>query len=459
MSGSVQAAAPATVAGDEEESLLAWVATVCRGTVVEKSKASGGNRRRSFAVDVRTDDGRLLELFLRYDPRRTDPGAEPHTIEREADIYRAIAPIAIRAPRLVAENRALRAILTDRAGGVAELRHLKDPVAKQAIAHEFMDNLAALHAHDASSSTLDGAPGGRIAGRIRRELAIWKAMYEETGRGDPLLDLAFAWLEAHVPDPDDAVVIAHGDAGPGNFLYRDGHVTALIDWEFSHLGDPMDDIAWFSMRCVMEPVPDFLAALRHYETASGRTIDRQRLLYHRVLVSTRVVVIRHRQFAGEPAHAIVSRGLNRRLLVEALADASGLPKPQPQDIDAPETDRTELYDRVIGELGRVVVGLSTNRQVIATAKNAAKVIKYLKAIDQFGPSIELAELAALASLLGERPASVEAGRAALSQGLRAGTIGFADALAYFASETRWGAQLSAEASGSIAHRHYQPLPA
>ena len=57
---------------------------------------------------------------------------------------------------------------------------------------------------------------------------------------------------------------------------------------------------------------------------------RARILYHRVLVSARVVVIRHRNVTGEPGNAIVSRALNRRLLVQALADASGCVADPPQ---------------------------------------------------------------------------------------------------------------------------------
>jgi aminoglycoside phosphotransferase (APT) family kinase protein len=140
-----------------------------------------------------------------------------------------------------------------------------------------------------------------------------------------------------LPDPDGPVVLVHGDAGPGNFLFEHGHLTAVIDWELAHLGDPMEDLAWFSMRSVMEPVPDFAESLADYERFAGAPIDRSRLLYHRVFVSARVVVIRHRNVTGEPAHAIVSRALNRRLLVEALADASGTAVPRPEPIAGRDT--------------------------------------------------------------------------------------------------------------------------
>lgn len=420
-----------------EEQLFDWAAKAAGGELVRAAKASGGNRRQSFAVDVRLPDGTVRDLFLRHDPRETIDGIEPYTIAREAEIYRAIAPIGLKAPQYVAESRELRAVLTDRAHGIAELRHLKDPDAKQQIAREFMDNIAALHR--ARDVTLDGGPAGRIATHVAREVALWKSMYEEVGKPDPLIDFAFRWLEANMPDPDEAPVIVHGDAGPGNFMFDDGHLTTLIDWEFCHLGDRHEDIAWYSMRCVMEPVPDYRASLAHYEQAFGKPLDRARLLYHRVLVSTRVCIIRHRNFAGEPAYAIVSRGLNRRLLIEAISAAANIAVPQPVPVVAPEKDHQWLYDRVIAQFGDIVIPRSTDKQVIAVAKNNAKVVKYLKAIDRYGDAIAAARAKALAELgpLADVP--------------------FEKALAYFAQDSLWEAQLSAEASGSIAHRHYHEI--
>ena len=90
-----------------------------------------------------------------------------------------------------------------------------------------------------------GARPGRIAG-IR-----WRGTAPD-GSMDPLLRLSADWLERNVPDYDGPVVLVQGDTGPGNFLYQDGRVTAVVDWELVHWGDPMDDIAWLSLRTVQD---------------------------------------------------------------------------------------------------------------------------------------------------------------------------------------------------------------
>ena len=41
-------------------------------------------------------------------------------------------------------------------------------------------------------------------------------------------------------------VLVHGDFGPQNLLLDEdtAEPTALVDWEFAHLGDPVEDMAW-----------------------------------------------------------------------------------------------------------------------------------------------------------------------------------------------------------------------
>lgn len=434
----------------EEAELFAWVAEICGGPIRSITPASGGNRARSWAIDIDAPDG-LREVFVRYAPSRP-PSAEPYTTHREAQVYRAIAPIGLRAPRLIATHPHLQALITDRAAGIAEFRRLTDAPTKQAIAAEVMAELARLHAHPTAGITLDGGSNGhRIADHVRAELAIWRAMLDETGRPDPLLTLALGWLDKNLPDPDGTVTLVHGDAGPGNFLFEHGRLTALIDWELAHLGDPMEDLAWFSMRCVMEPVPDFAAAIRAYERAAGQPIDRARLRYHRVLVSARVVVIRHRNVTGEHAHAIVSSALNRRLLIEALAEASGTPVTWPPPTLAAPTPRGPLFDAMLDDLREVIVPRSTDGLVIARAKSAAKVIKYLQAYDQLGPAIAAAEQVALDGIGIATPD-------ALSGAIASGRVGFAQALSFVAGQAAREAQLASGASGGIATRHYPTLP-
>ncbi len=254
----------------DEAALFAWVEASCGGRLAAIHRTSGGNRARSWAIDVTRPDGTVAEVFLRYAPPRP-PGAEPYTIAREAEVYQVIAAADLRAPRLIAAHPDGYAILTDRAHGIAEFRRLTDAQVKQAIAAEVMADLARLHGLPVDGVRLAGGVSG---GRHRRPRAgRARDLAGDVCRGGDARrpDRAGSSLARREPARSRCpVALVHGDAGPGNFLFADGRLTALIDWELAHLGDPMEDLAWFSMRCVMEPVPDFAESLRAYPERRGR---------------------------------------------------------------------------------------------------------------------------------------------------------------------------------------------
>ncbi|MEU5870960.1 phosphotransferase [Glycomyces sp. NPDC047369] len=53
-------------------------------------------------------------------------------------------------------------------------------------------------------------------------------------------------LPADVLGTPEGRVAVHGDFGPNNLLLDpvSFEVTAVIDWEFAHFGDPVEDLAW-----------------------------------------------------------------------------------------------------------------------------------------------------------------------------------------------------------------------
>jgi aminoglycoside phosphotransferase len=53
-------------------------------------------------------------------------------------------------------------------------------------------------------------------------------------------------VTAVFPDAPAGTVLVHGDFGPNNMLFDPGTfaATAVLDWEWAHPGDPIDDLAW-----------------------------------------------------------------------------------------------------------------------------------------------------------------------------------------------------------------------
>jgi aminoglycoside phosphotransferase (APT) family kinase protein len=107
--------------------------------------------------------------------------------------------------------------------------------------------LAGLHAIPDAGSTfsfLDPHHDGPTA--LARNLARTRSWYEfavpDIGRS-PITERGLDWLEAHLPESDEAV-LCWGDARIGNVLYRDFEPVGVLDWEMATVGPRELDVSW-----------------------------------------------------------------------------------------------------------------------------------------------------------------------------------------------------------------------
>ena len=118
-----------------------------------------------------------------------------------------------------------------------------------------------------------------------------RAAYIELKAHIPTFEYAFHWLEHNLPDAEEPVFL-HGDFRMGNILIEPdsadpGGLSAVLDWELAHLGDPLQDLAYF---CTPnwrfghydKPVGGFADTeelLTAYEAETGKPIDRKRFQF------------------------------------------------------------------------------------------------------------------------------------------------------------------------------------
>ena len=147
-----------------------------------------------------------------------------------------------------------------------------------------------------------------------RELAGWdrpRPLAEEIDQWVPILDKALdptwaarghelrAALHASAPpEPEPGVV--HADYYTNNWLFSEGRLVAVLDWEATFVGPRLLDLGWLSMmydpqswaprhatRMAWSPPPEFLAA--RYEAASGSSTDH--LGWYRALAGYRLACL------------------------------------------------------------------------------------------------------------------------------------------------------------------------
>lgn len=458
----------ASVASGLPTALTEWIEESTGGSITRLDRMPGGARHEAWFVDVSRPDGSVAELFLRRTPIDPAENDDPFTLHDEADVFRALEHTPVPVPTILAVHPEQQAVISTRVGGATWFSQLRDPEARDRVAAHFMTILAELHAIDATSIPLPRGDASRdLRELVRDEIDRWEEFYRSgSAPADPLVEFGLRWLRARVPDAGGPVVLVQGDTGPGNFLYTPEGVTAVLDWELAHFGDPHDDLAWVSTRAVQEPFTDFPSRLRDYEAAAGWSVDRGRIRYYRVFSELRIVIINHHKVGtvsplSEVGNGIIYSTLHRRLFVEALADCEGLEPVAVEAVDAAPTHTQWWYDAAIAQIGEIIVPRSTDPFVIQRAKGLARIVKFLRDDHRLGPAVDESDAATIAALLNRPFTSAADARAALTHAARDGRFdGTADSrrlIAAFSEIIARENQVRASAMGALARRHFDPL--
>jgi aminoglycoside phosphotransferase (APT) family kinase protein len=169
----------------------------------------------------------------------------------EFPLIQAVYAAGVKAPEpLWAESDpaqlGTRFIVVRRArGSVALSQDVSDEKVRRHFADKLAEGLAAIHSLDPKGMRqFREAADKSVPDALRDQIAGWKAFWVRK-RLEPSvkLELAFAWLEANIPeDPGYAPTLVHADYGFHNLMMEAGEVTAILDWEFSHVGDPAEDV-------------------------------------------------------------------------------------------------------------------------------------------------------------------------------------------------------------------------
>ncbi|WP_340317392.1 phosphotransferase family protein [Rhizorhabdus argentea] len=97
----------------------------------------------------------------------------------------------------------------------------------------------------------------------------------------PSLAALYAWLLPNVPDAGmGRPALVHGDLGLQNLLLDGDRLSAVLDWEMAHIGDPLEDLAY--IRNTASNNIDWDYFLKIYEERTGRTVAPAHLHFYRV---------------------------------------------------------------------------------------------------------------------------------------------------------------------------------
>jgi len=203
--------------------------------VAELHQLSAGASRETWSVT--TASGQRLVV------QRLPRGSARASVDTEAAILRAAASVGVPVARVLAVFEAGGAlempalVLEAMPGESLAPRLLRDDRyarAREGLATQCGQILARLH-----SVPTDAVPGLQTQDPIERCYGVLDSLPER----HPAFELVLRKLALTRPRPRSHTIV-HGDFRLGNLLIDEHGITAVLDWEIVHVGDPLEDLGW-----------------------------------------------------------------------------------------------------------------------------------------------------------------------------------------------------------------------
>ncbi len=267
-------------------------------------RAAGGLSRENWSLDATWNDAtgaQAHRLMLMRDASGTLLATNR---AREFAVLKALEGTNVPAPKahwVDPDGQRLGApsLVMDRMPGTCDYLVLngEQPLeTRLSLAQAFLALMANIHAVDWRARGLGPVLGTPHASPSQVELASWEAEYRRVQlEAHPELDLALAWMRCHAPQAE-AVVLVHGDFKPGNALIAGSQISAKLDWETAHLGDPLEDLGWVTnpvrrREHQIEGVWERDQIVAAYRQRTGYKVDEAALMWWNVFSIWKLAVI------------------------------------------------------------------------------------------------------------------------------------------------------------------------
>ncbi len=210
------------------------------------------------------------------------------------------------------------------------------------LAEQCGTSLAALHR--VPSNSIPGLPVLDDAHPYQCYVDDLNVALDELGHSYPTLRYGVWWLARNTPASTVETRLVHGDFRLGNLLVDDDGLSAILDWELAHGGDPMCDLAWLCLRTWRFGIDDRevggFGHLRHLQDAyseAGGAWNSERFAWWTVArtvwwgagLASQAKAFEERSEAGEPA-SLVHAASGRRVveleydLLKLIGELDGL---------------------------------------------------------------------------------------------------------------------------------------
>lgn len=217
--------------------------------MVSAERLSGGASQETYRITIEDDDGeRLLAMRRAVGGEYENPDDTRPGLPVEAMLMQVAREAGVPEPEVfhVLDRRddiGLGFIMEWLDGETLGARVLRAPELDEIrphLARQCGQILARIHAIDPVETGL--APHLETMSNEQFVRKMWE-QYQEFDTPAPMIDFTARWLLENLP-PEGPPRLVHNDFRNGNLMVSPEGVTAVLDWEVCHLGDPIRDLGW-----------------------------------------------------------------------------------------------------------------------------------------------------------------------------------------------------------------------
>ncbi|EHI13735.1 phosphotransferase [Mycolicibacterium thermoresistibile] len=356
------------------------------------------------------DDPNQPELYVRCQREESMPWTRTLSLRREYEIMRVLHEHGAVVPKPLGFCEHPEAILMESVRGRDRFDDTDDAATRDIVITGYMDALAHAHRIDPAAFEAIGLhrpTTAREIGYMGFELS--EKWYRSIKPGpDPTIEFIIGWLHRNVPTHRDTVSWIHFDAG--QFLHHDRRVTALMDVEFSCLGDPLADLGAMRMRDTAQPIGDLTTAYAHYAKITGTPVDRRVVNFHAVRFALLTAMLSAGTRADPPAEFDLAQWqawslMSLMICLTIISEESGYQLDVPPPLSYPAIRHDPGFRSAARVLDSVLTELDPDDYLAFRLRIVRDLLPGLHRAARAGDHAEELDRAEEARLLGEQAAS------------------------------------------------------
>lgn len=380
-----------------EAKLIAWVEQTIGGHVVRIDRLARWRPAWDIDLDI---GGKILPLHARGE--RELNFAIPYRIADEAPTHDLLEKAGLPVPHAYGLCDDPYVLVMDRLPGKVDLSFAASDAERTALIDAYLQLLPKIYG-------IPLAEAARIGFSIPanpREIALGSFIKSEAAhdalmpQADPVAAFLRKWLHRNFPQNRTVPRFITYDAF--QFMFEDGKITGLLDFELAHVGDPLMDLAALRVRDTIKSLGDLAVIAERFSEITGEALDFDAIDYHSVVYNTLTVLsaapplaapVQSTDYVSHMAWYVNSA----RWAFEILGDILGIVLPPADPVAPRKSRRAPAFDNLAD--GMRAIRDDRGRDYESAALH--RLVRYLARADSLGPAVDEDHRRDIESLLGK----------------------------------------------------------